>query len=216
MIDKLGIVVAFVVLVGIGTVLAFLIDTEPLPTTTPTTYMTEEELKERPMIKKEEVIEEMEEGTEEERKVLSIGLDEDLQRLVFRYAELMSVDPYLFLALMESESATFDAEAKGDWREDGYGNKYFTSYGMTQIHDCWWGKFESYGLDIFNNPGDQILGGMIILKAYEAETTTQTLMNYKCGQTRAKQLIEQGVVLSVVNEVLERAEELRNEGEGIN
>lgn len=213
--DKIGFILVGVSVVVVGIVLAFLIP-EPMPTTTPVMYLTEEEMNNRPLMKREEkeVEEEVELIIDEiKREPLSIGLDADLQDKVFEYAEMMSVDPYLFLALMESESATFDPEAKGDWREDGYGNKYYTSYGMTQIHDCWWDKFESYGLDIFNNPCDQIIGGMLILKAYETETTTQTLMNYKCGVNRAKQLIEQGVVLQVVTDIIERSEELRKEGE---
>lgn len=113
----------------------------------------------------------------------------------------LDVNYWFVLALLESES---------DYRfvTGDSGN----SVGYMQINKCNWERMKTqYGLDV-NEPVDNLLCGATIFweLANKYDTITQVVMSYKCGESRAKQLLEQGVVLSCVDEIAQRAMELEN------
>lgn len=142
-------------------------------------------------------------------KTLNIPLEDEYQRFVFDCSDAYNVNPFLILALMESESS-FEVDAKGDWDEDGYGNRYYKSYGLMQINKVNWDRMErDYSLDVFE-PFDNIEAGIIIFKEGLTDSLTESIMNYKCGKRRAAELIEQGIILSSCEEIANKALEWEN------
>jgi len=137
-----------------------------------------------------------------------INLPSDVQEHLVHECSKYQLNVCLMLALLESESSCI-ADAKGDWTEDGYGNRTFRSYGYMQINRINWDRMEDdYDLDIFD-PYDNITAGIIIFKEYEGDTVAETIMNYKCGPSRARELMSQGIELKCVENIVNRAQELQ-------
>jgi len=127
-----------------------------------------------------------------------LSLDEDLQVYMESLCMDMELDFFLCAALMESESS---------FREDAV-SKDGKDIGLFQIRaSVWEDYFKEMGLDIYD-PRDNIECGLLIIRKlcdkYPEETALQC---YKCGESRGLQLIDEGIVLSSINNILERRNE---------
>lgn len=131
-----------------------------------------------------------------------ISLDDDLQIFLEERCAEYDLDFWLMASLMFSESS-FRTKAVGD-----NGN----SVGLFQINKCWWGEMEKKGLDV-NEPKDNIEIGLIIFSQYLDKAdgdVEKAIQYYKCGPSRGKKLWNQGKKLSVIQSLLDRAEEWSN------
>lgn len=149
------------------------------------------------------VIEVIEEEEEEPLPVWTdIPLTAEEQILLYEKCKELDISYWFVLAICESES-TFRPDAVGD---SG------SSIGYMQINKCNWERMkEDYGLDV-HEPKDNLLCGAYILKelAEKYDTLTQVIMSYKCGESRAMELLNQGIVLSSVEDIVNRTIELEN------
>lgn len=131
-----------------------------------------------------------------------IPLTEDEQVALWDKCHELNVNYWFILALLESES-NYDADATGDSGK---------SVGYMQINKANWERMKTtYGLDV-HEPKENLLCGATIFweLANKYDTITQVVMSYKCGETRAKELLEQGIILSCVETITNRAMELEN------
>lgn len=132
----------------------------------------------------------------------NIPLKAEYQNYLEQRCADYGTDFFLVIALMESESQ-FDEEAEGD-----NGN----SIGLMQINNVWWETMSNKGLDIFDSK-DNIEAGLIILTSYlekYADEATAIQM-YKCGETRGRELLSSGIILTQCTDVVNRAEEIKKE-----
>lgn len=143
---------------------------------------------------------------EEPKKTTPVWTDVPLtaeeQIALYEKCEELEINYWFLIALCESESS-FIPDAVGDSGK---------SIGYMQINKCNWERMKTdYGLDV-HEPIDNLLCGAYIFKelATKYDTITQVVMSYKCGESRAKELLEQGIVLSAVEELTNRTIELEN------
>lgn len=124
-----------------------------------------------------------------------IDLESDLQIHLWERCNFHSIDFWLALALMESES-TYNYEAvNGD------------SKGLMQINRCWWGYYKE--LDV-NSPYDNIEIGLLILEDLLTKYDELTAIHmYKCGEGRGQELLDKGIIITQAQWVIDRAEEMR-------
>lgn len=131
-----------------------------------------------------------------------IPLTAEEQETLWDKCNELEVNYWMLIALCESES-NFKADAVGD---------HGKSIGYMQINKVNWERMKTqYNLDV-NKPIDNLLCGAYMFKelADKYDTITQVVMGYKCGERRASELIEQGVILSAVEDITNRAIELEN------
>ena len=127
-----------------------------------------------------------------------IPLDDELQIYMESLCADMELDFFLCAALMESESS---------FREDAI-SRDGKDIGLYQIRaSVWEDYFKEMGIDIYT-PRDNIKAGLHIIKKlldkYPAETAIQC---YKCGESRGLQLMEEGIVLTSIETIMERRDE---------
>lgn len=159
--------------------------------------LTEEEMKQRPLMpKEEEPIENVnvavgEPLTEYTPTYKVIPLPDDLQIFAQEKCKEYEVSFTFFLAMLESESS-FNKEAKGD-----SGN----SVGYMQINKVNWDR---YGLNAFM-PQDNIEIGIRMMSEYikAYDDIDMVIMCYKAGEHRANELRDQNIRLSACDTVLE-------------
>lgn len=154
------------------------------------------------------VAEPIEEVVEVQKVWDDIKLTKLEQTVLWNKCEELHLNYWLILALCESESS-FIPDAVGD-----SGN----SIGYMQINKCNWDRMnDEYNLDV-HEPIDNLVCGAVIIRELldKYETITQVIMSYKCGESRAKELLEQGVVLSSVETIVNRAIELEQIHSGNN
>ena len=127
-----------------------------------------------------------------------ISLEDELQIYMESLCADMELDFFLCAALMESESSFREDVVSRDGKD----------IGLFQIRaSVWEDYFKEMGLDIYT-PRDNIKAGLHIIKKlcdkYPVETAIQC---YKCGESRGLQLMEEGIVLSSIETILDRQEE---------
>lgn len=97
------------------------------------------------------------------------------------------------LAIIDTESR-FDREAEGALGE----------VGLFQVHPVNWSRMEKEHIDVFDTKGNLEAGVIILAECFnQYHELDKATMAYKCGQTRAAELIEQGIRLNVCDEVAE-------------
>jgi len=132
-----------------------------------------------------------------------IPLDADLQEYMQGLCEENHLSFAFALMVMESESQ-YDPEAVGD---EGRSIGYF------QINQINWERMaEQYGYDV-HKPRDNIASGIAILtELFEKyEDPYMVLLSYKCGESRGKDLFDQGIYTTVqfdCDELCRRAQEI--------
>lgn len=139
------------------------------------------------------------EGGQEQMYFEDIPLTEEEQIALYSKCKSLHLNYWLMIALLESESS-YQADAVGDTGAIGY----------MQIAPCNWERMKAeYGLDA-TDPKQNLLCGAVMIKELidKYGTLTQVIMAYKCGEARAEELIEQGVILDCVEEIAIRAMEL--------
>lgn len=156
----------------------------------------------RNQVKKEEL--------EEIHEVAFIGLDDialtaDEQELMQQICRETGVDYAFALAMMESESHFI--WQVGDMHLKNHAIGYFQ---ISQINEERMKK--EYSLDIYY-PYENIEAGIRMIAELESkyDTRTQVIMAYKAGESGAKKLIEQGIILSCVNEIIDRTHDFEAE-----
>lgn len=100
-------------------------------------------------------------------------LDPTYRELVFQNCELGGVDPYIVLALIDTESGN-DPNAV---------NSSGTCFGLCQIHKCWEKKAAALGCDIFTPEGN-IVWCIWMLSSIQAEDCdlNHMLVRYNTGK----------------------------------
>lgn len=127
-----------------------------------------------------------------------VPLDEDLQIAMQHICDEKHVNFEFAVALMISES-NGNTEAVGDSGR---------SVGLFQIRKDIWADYmmENYGLDL-DKPVDNIEAGVRLIAEYieTFETVEGVVMAYKCGSSRAIDLMADGVYLPVIDEIARNA-----------
>lgn len=141
------------------------------------------------------------EGGQEKMYFEDIPLTEEEQIALYSKCKSLHLNYWLMIALLESESS-YQADAVSDTGAIGY----------MQIAPCNWERMkDEYGLDATDSKQNLLCGAVMIKELIDKYgTLTQVIMAYKCGETRAQELIEQGVILDCVEEIAIRAMELDN------
>lgn len=141
------------------------------------------------------------EGGQEKMYFEDIPLTEEEQTALYSKCKSLHLNYWLMIALLESESS-YQADAVSDTGAIGY----------MQIAPCNWERMkDEYGLDATDSKQNLLCGAVMIKELIDKYgTLTQVIMAYKCGETRAQELIEQGVILNCVEEIAIRAMELDN------
>lgn len=129
-----------------------------------------------------------------------INLDEDYQIYMEERCADLEINFFLALSLMFSESS-FNPEAIGDSGR---------SVGLFQINECNWERMDYvYGLDV-HKPYDNIDAGLRILRELMndyPDDVAAVIQCYKCGQARGEELMREGIYLSCIEEIVNRAME---------
>ncbi len=147
------------------------------------TKFTQKEMPERP-----KVIEWV--GTDE------LPLTNEEQRQLFDICYEYNVPMAYALAVIETESA-FDREALG-----GVGE-----VGLFQVHPIWWDSMENLRINVHTVKGNMEAGVLILAENINAfKDLDAATMGYKCGISRAKELISDGVFLDACQKVKDRTE----------
>lgn len=141
------------------------------------------------------------EGGQEKMYFEDIPLTEEEQIALYSKCKSLHLNYWLMIALLESESS-YQADAVSDTGAIGY----------MQIAPCNWERMkDEYGLDATDSKQNLLCGAVMIKELIDKYgTLTQVIMAYKCGEARAQELIEQGVILNCVEEIAIRAMELDN------
>lgn|GEM_PF-2198825 len=125
-----------------------------------------------------------------------IDLSIDLQRHTVEICRENGVDPDLVLAIMWHESR-FIPDVRDNVNTNGTHDR-----GLMQINQCNWGWLMEKGLDV-NNPYDNVSSGVLMLSMMlEKYTVEQALMAYQCGESRMRELWQQGYVTKFVYDIL--------------
>lgn len=129
-----------------------------------------------------------------------ISLSDDYQTFMENRCEALGINFFLAASLMFSESS-FNPYVLGD-----NGN----SIGLFQINKCNWERMEKdFGLDV-TLPADNIEAGLRIFKELMDEypdDVAAVIQCYKCGIGRGEELMKDGVYLSCIEEIVDRAME---------
>lgn len=123
-----------------------------------------------------------------------ISLSTDEQKHLYDVCKKWNVPVAYACAVIQSESH-FDNEVVGGCGEVGY----------MQVHPVNWERMDQLGLNVRNNL-DNLECGVIILHEnieYFREFDAAT-MGYKCGTGRAAELIAEGIILEVCEEVAQQ------------
>lgn len=123
-------------------------------------------------------------------------LDYEYKNFVKASAEQAGVDEYIVLGLIEKESGNnIDAV-----NSDG------TCYGPCQIHRCWNKQAQELGLDIMNNPYDNISFCCHMLSSYYQQygDYNKTLVHYNAGHLYADSS-------SYSRDIIKRADRIREQ-----
>lgn len=129
--------------------------------------------------------------------IVNVPMDAVMQGWLFDYCEIRAVDPYLILAIIDTESGFNPAAQNG------------TCIGMMQINaDVHQGLLESMGLDDFYNPYQNIMVGIELIKSYldTGNGLDWALMTYNGGRAYATEKIQKGEVTDYVWIVKEKKE----------
>lgn len=122
-----------------------------------------------------------------------IPLSEDEQFTLYHLCREQGVPMAYALAIIDTESR-FDREAEGTLGE----------VGLFQVHPVNWSRMEEEHIDVFDTKGNLEAGVIILAECFnQYHELDKATMAYKCGQTRAAELIEQGIRLNVCDEVAE-------------
>lgn len=135
----------------------------------------------------------------------NVPLEEELQHYIANACRYYDIDKYLVYAIIEQESG-YQVDAVGDNGE---------SYGLMQIQPKWHEeRMMSYEASDLLNPYENIAIGIDILneKIDEGLGIEWALMAYNGGNQYANEMTAYGTVSDYVEEVMERYERLRNEG----
>lgn len=144
------------------------------------------------------------EVVEEEKKPSApydfIPLEDEYQLFIEDACELLNIDFFTVMALIESESS-FNHDAVGDSGR---------SIGLFQINKCWHETlYDEFALDVFDHL-DNVKAGLYIfatlLDKYPTELAVQC---YKAGESRGMELYEEGRIIPGATAVVNRAEEMR-------
>jgi len=167
---------------------------------------TSETKAEKPMTKAEAIQEVIEEPVAVvEMKFNDIPLTENEQRVVREIARYTGIDYRFAYALIDSESEFI-------WQEGDH-HLVHPAIGYFQISTVNQERLKKdYGLDIYD-PYDNLEAGMRIIQelsekykdgygAYDTETAV--IMCYKCGESRGKELMDEGFILEVVQTIKDK------------
>lgn len=168
-----------------------------------TVEVSEMVIQELPVEVKVSEVEQEEPKAEKEYKLFDIGLSEDEQIFMRVMCEASGVDYPFALALMKSES---------DFRwVEGDKNLKYHAIGYFQISTINAERMESqYGLDIYDQLDNIEAGIRIIAELQESfkdgykgyfDTTTCVVMGYKCGLSKARELMSDGIVLASIEQI---------------
>lgn len=135
-----------------------------------------------------------------------LSLDDTYQIYLEKRCKELNINFFLAASLMFSESS-FKPSAVGD-----SGN----SIGLFQINKCNWERMEYvYGLDV-SRPLENIDAGLRIMRELMndyPDDVAAVIQCYKCGIGRGEELMKEGVYLSCIDEIVNRAIEWQNEAE---
>lgn len=129
-----------------------------------------------------------------------IPLEDEYQLFIEDACDLLNIDFFTVMALIESESS-FNHDAVGDSGK---------SIGLFQINKCWHETlYDEFALDVFDHL-DNVKAGLYIfatlLDKYPTELAVQC---YKAGESRGMELYEEGRIIPGATAVVNRAEEMR-------
>ncbi|MBE5969734.1 MAG: lytic transglycosylase domain-containing protein [Lachnospiraceae bacterium] len=133
-------------------------------------------------------------------KILDIPMDAIMQHWIFTCCESDGIDPFLIIAIIDTESS-FNPKAQNG-----------TCLGMMQINaDVHQGLLEAMGGNDFYNPYQNITVGMKLIKAYldTGKGLDWALMAYNGGRTYADEKTEKGEVTDYVYVVKEKIKEYK-------
>lgn len=129
-----------------------------------------------------------------------INLDEEYQIYMEERCADLEINFFFALSLMFSESS-FNPNVLGD-----NGN----SVGLFQINKINWARMnDTYGLNVFE-PIDNIEAGLRIIRELMndyPDDVAAVVQCYKCGQGRGEELMREGIYLSCIDEIVDRAME---------
>lgn len=140
---------------------------------------------------------------EEEKEPVPVWTDIPLtaseQIALYNKCKELDIGYWFVIAMCESESS-FRSDAESNVGAIGY----------MQIAPCNWQRMkEDYGLDV-HEPIDNLLCGAHMLSelSNKYDSFNEVVMGYKCGEARAKELLQQGIVLDCVEQIGNRTIEL--------
>lgn len=152
-----------------------------------------------------EVIEEPTEA-EEYPVISSVDLDLELQQYIWQRSTEAELSPYLVFAVIWRES-TFRADVMGDSGK---------AYGLMQIHPQWHQeRMDKLGCTDLLNPYENVAVGIDYLAELAGEGKGQTwvLHAYNGGPDYADELMAAGKVSQYTLDVLDKINQLSEEGE---